>query len=60
MNSVRSNNLSFKYQRFTPSDCKNGLENLSLWQSLNSLAINNLSCINFSSNTDQEEEAFKK
>ena len=22
INSVRSNNLSFKYQRFTPSDCK--------------------------------------
>ena len=47
-----------KYQRFTSSDCKNGLDNLSLWRSLNSLALNNISCINLSSITDQEEEVY--
>ena len=37
MNYVRSFNLSLKYQRFTPSVEKiKELENLSLWQKLNS------------------------
>ena len=37
MNSVRSNNLSFKYQRLTSSVCKDiRIINLSLWQRLNS------------------------
>ena len=33
MNSIESNNLSLKYQRFTSSGCNDiqGLENLSLW-----------------------------
>ena len=35
INSVRSNNLSLKYQRFTPTGCR---ENLRLWQKLNSFA----------------------
>ena len=36
MNSVRSNNLFLKHQRFTPSGCKDiGIKNLSLWQKLN-------------------------
>ena len=36
MNSVRSNNLSLKYKRFTPSGCKViEIRNLSLWQRLN-------------------------
>ena len=33
MDSIRSNNLSLKYQRFTPSGCTNiGIRKLSLWQ----------------------------
>ena len=36
MNYVSSNNLSFKYQSFTPSSCKDRLENHSLWNRLNS------------------------
>ena len=36
MNPVRSNYLSWKYVRFTPSGFKYRLENLSLWQKLNS------------------------
>ena len=36
-NVVRSNDLSLKYRRFTPSGCKDlGLELVSLWQRLNS------------------------
>ena len=39
MNSVRSNSLSLKYQRFTPSGGKMwGLENQNLLQRLNSFA----------------------
>ena len=37
MNLVRLNDLSLKYQKFTPSDCiVIGIRNLSLWQKLNS------------------------
>ena len=42
MDSVRSNHLCLGYIRFTPRDCKDrvGLENLSLWQILNSVGAN--------------------
>ena len=39
MNSVRSNNPSFKSQRFTPSGCKDiWMNKFELWQRLNSFA----------------------
>ena len=43
MNYVRSNSLSLKYQGFPISDCQDGLENLNLWQKLNSFAKHRVS-----------------
>ena len=46
MNSVKSNKLSLKYERFTSSGYKiQGLENLSLWQRLNSFQGKKADCI---------------
>ena len=40
MNSVRSNNLSLKYKRFTPSGCKvSGIKKFEFWQGLNSFVL---------------------
>ena len=61
INSVRSNNLSLKYQRFTPSDCKDVLvrkfEFVAKTQFPSNISI--LSFCNLSCNTDQEEEGLK-
>ena len=48
VNCVRSNNQSLKFKKFTPTDCK-GLENLSLWQRINSfqhLYLKHVNCCN--------------
>ena len=43
MNSVRSNIISLKYQRFTPKGCNDiEIKMLNLWQRLNSFYINKL------------------
>ena len=46
MNSIESNNLNLKYQRFTSSDCNDiqGLENLSLWGKKNSNEFEKFAC----------------
>ena len=47
MNSVRSNNLSLKYQRFTPQGCKDiGIRKFE-WQRLIPLCIDLCSFIEF-------------
>ena len=52
MNSVISNNLSWKCQRFTPSGCKDiGIKRFDLWQRINSLLTSRFSILNnFSGN----------
>ena len=43
MNSIRSNNLRLKYQRFTPSGCKDiGVKNLELVEKAKSKTIKNM------------------